>query len=58
MTDNDKTTIIHCCQGPPSCNLEGLEAIEAQLAGCPFCKRIIVFEDGTTHEHDPARTKQ
>ena len=53
MTDRDPIIIV--CQGPPKCLLEGDEAIAAQEAGCPWCKRITVDEFGDTYETEPAR---
>jgi hypothetical protein len=41
------------CQGPPRCDLEGDTAIEAQEAGCKWCKRISVHEDGTETITEP-----
>lgn len=42
MDDEDLDPMVICCQGPPRCDLEGDEAIDAAVAGCPWCKRIIV----------------
>lgn len=47
--------IVIVCQGPPICDLEGEAAIEAQENGCPWCKRIIVHEDGTETVVEPTR---
>ena len=37
---------VICCQGPPRCDLQDEEAVAAQEAGCPWCKRILINEDG------------
>lgn len=37
--EGDETVEIIACQGPPSCSLQGDDAIEAAMAGCPFCRR-------------------
>lgn len=39
-------TIVHACQGPPRCGLEGDDAVAAAIAGCPWCRRIIIDDDG------------
>jgi hypothetical protein len=38
-------TTIFICQGPPRCDFDGDEAVAAQKADCPFCKRILIDED-------------
>lgn len=47
------TAVIIVCQGPPRCDLEGDEAVMAQDAGCPFCMRIVVNEDGNEQVIEP-----
>lgn len=42
--------IITVCAGPPKCLLVDDEAVEAQQAVCPICKRIRVKPDGTEEE--------
>lgn len=42
------------CQGPPRCELEDDEAVRAQIAGCPWCKRIVVHRDGSETVREPA----
>jgi hypothetical protein len=44
---------IWVCQGPPRCALEGDEAVAAQQAGCVWCKRVVIFEDGTERAIEP-----
>lgn len=39
------------CAGPPFCMLEGDEAVQNQIDGCPKCRRIIVGDDGTETEY-------
>ncbi len=46
-------TTIHVCAGPPQCALEGDAAVEAQKAGCVWCKRIIIDNDGRETEIGP-----
>lgn len=49
---SDSEVIV--CEGPSRCLLQGDEAVENQLNGCPLCKRIIVHADGTeTEYHKP-----
>jgi hypothetical protein len=48
--------VVIVCQGPPACRLEGDAAIEAQEAGCVWCRRITVHADGTETVTEPART--
>ena len=38
---------VWICQGPPWCLMEGDEAVDAQEAGCPWCRVVRVYEDGT-----------
>lgn len=54
MIDGICRTVI-VCQGPPACPLEGDEAVANAEAGCVWCKRIMVFDDGTEHEQEPAK---
>ena len=39
------------CAGPPTCNLQGDEAIEAADAGCPQCKHVVCHPDGSETEY-------
>lgn len=41
------------CQGAPRCDLEDGEAVKAQEAGCIWCKRILVFDDGSEYVTGP-----
>ena len=50
--DRDLGEII-VCQGPPRCDLEGDDAIEAQMGGCPWCKRIVIHADGSETVTEP-----
>lgn len=45
---------ITICQGPPRCDLQGDEAISAQLAGCPWCKRITIHADHSETTQEPS----
>lgn len=46
---------IIVCAGPPLCELEGDEAVQAQQDGCPICRRICIHEDGTETEYQRPR---
>lgn len=50
---SDDVTIIHVCAGPPACALQGDEAMAAQIAGCVWCRRITIADDGTESETGP-----
>lgn len=45
---------IVICQGPPRCSLDGDEAYEAQKAGCVWCKRITIDDDGNESSEEPS----
>lgn len=47
--------LVIVCQGPPVCLLVDREAVKAQLAGCPWCKRIICHVDGKETIIQPTR---
>ena len=47
MSAIDYPATIWVCQGPPRCDLEGDAAISAQQAGCIWCQRLVVEEDGS-----------
>lgn len=49
--EQDPAVIV--CQGPPRCSLEGDAAVAAAEAGCVWCRRITVHEDGTETETGP-----
>lgn len=51
MTADPKIIV---CQGPPRCMLTGDAAVKAQRKGCPWCKQIIVHEDGSETVIEPA----
>ena len=50
------TTTIHICAGPPVCSLQDDEAVAAQVAGCVWCKRIRIDEDGNETIDEPGRS--
>ena len=50
MSDDPKVIV---CAGPPACHLEDDEAVAAQIAGCVWCRRIRIHEDGTETEEGP-----
>lgn len=57
MTEKDKADpVIIVCQGPPRCLLEGDEAESAMEAGCIWCKKITVHQDGTETILKPIET--
>lgn len=45
---------IVICQGPPKCDLEGDAAYEAQVAGCLWCQRITIDDDGSETVTEPS----
>lgn len=47
----EDTVIV--CQGPPRCDLEGDEAVAAQMAGCQWCRRININDDGSETREGP-----
>lgn len=47
------TETLMICQGLPRCELAGEDAIAAQKAGCPFCKRILFDEDDNEETIEP-----
>lgn len=51
MTDSPPQVIV--CQGPPRCDLEGDDAVNAQIAGRPWCRRITVYPDGREEVKEP-----
>jgi hypothetical protein len=52
-TDDDPIVIV--CQGPPVCLLQDDDAVRAQIAGCPWCRRIVFHDDGTETVTEPSR---
>jgi hypothetical protein len=57
VSARDDETTIHVCQGPPRCDLMDDEAMAAQVAGCPWCRRIYVNDkDGSERIEEPAET--
>jgi len=51
--DDPVAGVVTACAGPPACLLEGDVAIEAQKAGCIWCRRIYVMKDGTEIVTEP-----
>jgi len=49
------TDVIHICAGPPVCCLEDDEAVEAMKAGCVWCRRVRLADDGTKTETGPGQ---
>jgi hypothetical protein len=44
---------VIACAGPPACLLEGDDAVAAAQAGCQWCRRITVGENGDISETGP-----
>jgi|RhiMethySRZTD1v2_1073278.scaffolds.fasta_scaffold1431299_2 hypothetical protein len=53
MNEPDPRVIV--CQGPPKCLLEDEEAVEAQIAGCPWCRVITIHDDGSETVTEPSK---
>lgn len=49
----DGPSMVIVCQGPPRCMLEGDAAMEMQIRGCAFCRRIEVLADGSERRSGP-----
>lgn len=49
MGEDDPEVIV--CAGPPDCLLQGDEAVQNQIDGCPRCRRIVVRADGSETEY-------
>lgn len=47
------TSTIIVCQGPPRCPFQGDDAVAAQMAGCLWCQRIVIDEDGGERVEQP-----
>lgn len=43
----ERAGTVWVCQGPPWCELEGDDAVDAQLQNCPWCRVIAIYEDGS-----------
>ena len=52
-TEDSAVGSVVACQGPPRCTLEGDEAIAAAIAGCVWCRRVTVHDDGTETVTEP-----
>lgn len=46
----DEEAEVIVCAGPPTCLLEGDEAVKQAQEGCPRCRRIVIHADGTETE--------
>lgn len=55
--EDDGTTRVHVCAGPPWCSLEDREAVAAQIAGCVWCTVYAYHPDGTESIKKPSRAK-
>lgn len=49
---SDESLVI-VCQGPPVCRLDGDAAVNAQKAGCVWCKRIYIDSIGRERIVEP-----
>lgn len=52
--DGEESNLVVCCQGPPRCDLQNDEAIAAQKAGCIWCTRIYLHDDGSETRTGPS----
>ncbi len=55
MSNETAPEKITVCQGRPRCELEGDEAIAAQMAGCVWCRKIYVYDDGREEVEEPSK---
>ena len=55
IRQNDPDPRVFVCQGPPVCDLQGDDAVRAQMAGCVWCRVITVRPDGTETVREPSR---
>jgi hypothetical protein len=53
QSEDELDPMVIVCQGPPACLLEGDAAMQAQIDGCIWCRRIIVHQDGTETVTEP-----
>lgn len=51
--DGDRDPCVIACQGRPVCDLQGDDAIKAQKAGCPWCRRAWQHPDGSETVIEP-----
>jgi len=54
----DESAMVIACQGPPRCELEWEDAIAAMKAGCVWCRRITICDDGSEAEAGPCEALQ
>lgn len=47
---DEETGSIVTCAGPPRCTLTGDKAVQAAIAGCPFCSTERVDINGVWHK--------
>lgn len=52
--DGEDPATIYICQGPPVCDFEGDAAVDAQKAGCLWCRRDTLIGDQWVTE-EPSR---
>lgn len=50
---SDGPALVIVCAGPPACQKQDLEAVAAQKAGCVWCRRIMIDEEGRETEMGP-----
>ena len=54
MSERDVlVTRIIVCAGPPACLLQDDAAVDAQNAGCVWCKRIVIDGEGNETITEP-----
>lgn len=57
-TRDEEPSVVIICAGPPQCACEGDEAVAAQVAGCVWCRRIIIADDLSETETGPCQMLQ
>lgn len=54
LDEDDAISEVWVCQGPPRCSLDGDAAVAAQQQGCPWCRVIFVYADGSESVREPS----
>lgn len=55
---DEEPAVVIVCAGPPHCAHEGDEAVAAQIAGCVWCRRIVIADDLSETETGPCQMIQ
>lgn len=53
MVESMEPPTVVICQGPPRCMLQNEDAVKAIEAGCVWCRRITLHDDGSETETGP-----